>query len=267
MKRSNPDESDIPAVDEAMRAVPRINNVTGGSHEIAFEGSVAAVRGSLGRIPSKPPGRGRQRRSPGELVSLAKRHESPSWWESRDVFVRWTAERYYGTPVLIADGQIMSLRAEDIGDEGDEDGVEIGTIRVAKPYFYAGYDVCEALDDISSDLIELGSAVLEDGHYSDDFVEWLEQEFGVMPMAEPILVDDIKIKPGLRNPRDPVAAIAVLEAVAAFGSADSPIVGHSLSAVQPRLRDELRDHGLWDWADALGAKEWNGYLVAVRPQR
>ena len=201
---------------------------------------------------------------PSKVLNLAKSRQFPTWWLGVECEVKWEAVRHPDLPVLEATGKILLWPEDD--DEGDEyPSVEAGTISVAKPYLWAGDDALIAMDDISADYSELASAVLDGRCYSDDFTEGYCETYGEPPIADPVFVHDLDIEPRYRNPREPLAAVAVLEAAAAFGAPLSPLIGFGPSLVADDLRDRLRDRGLFDWTTALGAKEFRGVFVAPRP--
>ena len=199
----------------------------------------------------------------GDIIYLAKNKQDPTWWVAGPS-IQWSAERHPELPVLEATGRILLWDEED--DSAEEPTIEAGRIRIAKPYLWAGIDPLLAMDDISSDYETLASSVLDSGCYDDEFTVWFEGTFGVFPNGEPIFIDDIHIESRYRNPRDPLAAQAVIEAAAAFGSCDSVIIGFGFEAVRRDSRDKYRAQGLWDWEGPLGAKPWRNVLVAPRPQ-
>ena len=198
----------------------------------------------------------------GNVVRLAKHKGIATWWEETEVRVLWSADRHPGLPVLEATGEIF-LWGED--DE-EEPTASAGTISIAKPCLWADADCQAAVDDISGDCGLLAAAVLDGPDYSDEFHQWFEVTFGVLATGNPVFIHDIEIQGGFRNPQDPLAAYAVLEAAAAFGSPGSPIIGFSVELVGEHIRDQCRNRGLWDWVDPLNAQTWRGVLVAARPQ-
>jgi hypothetical protein len=198
----------------------------------------------------------------GKLIPLAKPTSLVWWNDDLNVVVRWEAQRYGGLPMLLAYGELLAFSAED-----DEYTAKVGSISIAKVSMWSGYSVLDALDEISGDLLTLGSVVFDaDGHYTDEFFLWFDESFGGHAAADPVFIDDISIESGWREPRKPLAARAVVEAAAAFGSASSPIVGFSPELVGADMRSYFRDRGLFDWAEPLGAKTWKDALVAPRPQ-
>ena len=199
----------------------------------------------------------------GEVISFGKSKQEPRWWLSGPT-IKWSSQRHADLPVLEARGVIM-LWDESV-DNADEPTVEAGAIRVAKPYLWAGMDPLEAMDVISSDYEALAHSILGPRSYHEAFAEWFEDKFGILPISDPIFIEDIDIRPEHRNPHDPLAAQAVVEAVAAFGAPDSPIVGFGFDQVNSADIPAYRDKGLWDWVGPLGAEPWQDVLVATRPQ-
>ena len=197
------------------------------------------------------------------IVEFADIRDS-TWWATGPT-VQWIVDRHADLPVLGATGQILLWDEND--DDAEEPTIEAGTIHITKPYLWAGKDPLEAMDDVSGDHAALACAILSEGSYDEAFGEWFEKTFGIMAGGDPIFVDDIDIRPEFRTPLDGIAAHAVIEAVAAFGGPDSPIIGYGHELVAEEIREECRKRGLWDWEKPLGAKPWHDVLVAARPQR
>lgn len=198
----------------------------------------------------------------GEVISFGKSKQEPRWWLSAPT-IKWSAERHPELPVLEARGVIM-LWEDD--DKAAKPTIEAGAIRIAKPFLWAGMDPLVAMDDISADYEALARSILGPRSYDEAFSEWFEDRFGIMPVSDPVFIEDIDIRPEYRNPHDPLAAQAVVEALAAFGAPDSPLVGFGFDQVNQRDIATYRDKGLWDWVGPLGAEPWHDVLVAARPQ-
>ena len=199
----------------------------------------------------------------GEVISFGRSKQVPFWWLAAPT-IKWSAERHPELPVLEARGVIMLW--DDDQEDAEEPTIEAGSIRIAKPLLWAGMDPLIAMDDISSDYEALAHSILGTHSYNDAFAEWFEGQFGIFPISDPVFIDDIDILPAYRNPRDPLAAQAVVEALAAFGAPDSPIVGFGFDQVNSEDVATYRDKGLWDWVGPLGAEPWHDVLVAARPQ-
>lgn len=199
----------------------------------------------------------------GQVLSFGKSKQEPRWWLSGPS-VKWSAERHPDLPVLEASGRIMLW--DERQEDAEEATIEAGTIRIAKPFLWAGMDPLVAMDDISADYEALAHSILGPRSYDDAFAEWFEDTFGIMPISDPVFIEDIDIRSELRNPRDPLAAQAVVEALAAFGSPDSPIVGYGFDQIHENDIEIYRQKGLWDWVGPLAAEPWQDVLVAARPQ-
>ena len=199
----------------------------------------------------------------GDIINMAKDKRDPVWWIS-SLVIQWNAERHPDLPVLEAEGRILLWDKED--EQAEEPTVEAGTIRVVKPYLWAGTDPVIAMDDISADYELLASSVLASHSYQEEFYEWFLDTFGVAPHSDPIFIEDIHIQPNYRNPRDPLAAQAVIDAAATFGAADSPIITYGFEQIPEERRKKFMHRGLWDWENALGARPWRNILAAARPQ-
>lgn len=164
---------------------------------------------------------------------------------------------------MVADGKLLAWNEEE-----DDYTLAVGSINVVKPALYSDLGPIWALDAICGDLETLGAAVFEDGgdYYTDDFVDWFYESFGVGLCADPLFIQDVHIKPDFRGAGESLAAYAVADAAMAFGSVGAPLIGFGRSMVSPDRREYFNSRGLWDWVGPFNAQAWNGALVAARPQ-
>lgn len=98
------------------------------------------------------------------------------------------------------------------------------------------------------------------------FFEWFDMTFGVMLAGDPVFVLDLKIDARYQDEDGVVAAHSVLEALAAFGSAHSPLVTFHEERVGESTRAKCKAEGLWSWIEPLRAERWKGVYVTCRPQ-
>ncbi len=182
--------------------------------------------------------------------------------------IRWDARRELDLAVVSAIGTLMVPRNElpEGYDPSDEDAhyVQVGRIRIAKP-FLGEADATMAMDALTGDHDYLASALLDGDHYDEAFHDWFEAEFGLMVSGDPVFVLDLKIDEEHRNPDALIAAHAVLDALATFGSMTSPLVTFDIERLDSEIPPGLRDEASWTWVHALRAKRWKHVYVAARP--
>lgn len=204
----------------------------------------------------------------GDEVLYPPDQRTPRWYADSPVSVRWEARREHQLAVVSAVGTIMVERAElaEDADQGSEDAyvVRAGTIRIAKP-FLGEADANLEMDAMTADLDHLASALLDGNGYDEAFYDWFEAEFGLMASGDPVFVLAVTLDEEHRDPEARVAAHAVLDALATFGSATSPLVTFDLEAVESEIKPGLRDEASWTWVHALRAKSWKHVYVAARP--
>lgn len=199
----------------------------------------------------------------GRIVKLARNVEVRECPDAQTT-IQWSAQRHPALPVLEARGEIWRWRPSGPGRAGGgERSAYAGTVGVAKPYLWSDGDVFEAMASVGAGCRALAVQVLGSAGYREDFAEWMANRFGVVFPGDPVFVHDIRIEPGHRSPRRPLAAVAALEAAQAFGSRSSPIIGFAPVLVREEQRARRRDEGLWDWIEPLGAKPWRDLVVAV----